>query len=211
MVRRATLQRNLLASIRESPIACVVTDPTLPDNPICAVNAPFEALTGYSREEVLGRNCRLLAGPGTDRAASRRLAEAIRDQRPALVELLNYRRDGSSFMNAVMIAPSFNEEGELVHFVGSQMAVFKAKAADRDQRREAASSRIDGLTGRQRQVLSLMSRGLRNKQIAAELAIGEKTVKMHRAAMLQRLKVATSTDAVRLAVEAQLGAVSDHG
>jgi PAS domain S-box-containing protein len=204
MTRKAVHEHRLFASIRDSPFSCVITDPRLPDNPICAVNPAFETLTGYSAKDVVGRNCRLLAGPGTDRAASARLSRAIEERRPELVELLNYRRDGTAFMNAVMITPSFNDMGDLVYFVGSQIALPGSTIDDSAERRNKALMQLDILTGRQRQVLSLMSRGLRNKQIAVELGINEKTVKMHRAAMLRRLRLRTSMDAVRLAVEARL-------
>src|SRR4051812_30109463 len=113
----------LLASIHQSPIASIVTNPRLPDNPILAVNHAFEQLTGYSSEELLGRNCRILAGSGTEEGATETLREAIREARPVMVELLNYRRDGTPFRNAVMIAPLFDDAGHLAYFIGSQMDV----------------------------------------------------------------------------------------
>ena len=118
----------------------------------------------------------------------------------AFVELINYRRDGSSFVNAVMIAPVFDESGRLAFFIGSQMDV----GASGDGHKGEALKRVASLTARQRDVLRQMVRGLRNKQIAVILDINEKTVKMHRAALLQRLGVGTSADAIRLAVQAGL-------
>lgn len=201
-MRDAAAEAELFASIRLSPIAGVITDPRLPDNPIRAVNAAFMALTGYGEDELIGRNCRLLAGPETEEEPRAALRAAVADVRPAMVELTNYRRDGSTFRNAVMIAPSFDAEGGLAYFIGSQMDV--TGAAPADGRAARARARVGGLTPRQRQVLKLMAGGLRNKQIARELAIDEKTVKMHRAALLDRLDAATSADAVRTAVEAGL-------
>ena len=190
----------LFASIELTPIATVITDPRLPDNPIVAANAAFTRLTGYERNEAVGRNCRFLAGAETDAAQSAILREAIASGRPAFAELLNYRKDGSTFLNAVMIAPLLDAAGNLRYFVGSQMEIGDG---GRDRRREA-SSLLRALTPRQQQVLRQMALGLRNKQIAARLEISEKTVKMHRAALLERLGAATSADAVRLAVEAGL-------
>jgi PAS domain S-box-containing protein len=202
-VRRTSDTLELFSAIEISPIAAIITDPRLPDNPICAANRAFEALTGYSTAELIGRNCRLLVGPDTDPAASRRLSRAIAEGRAEFVQLRNYRRDGSSFVNAVMIAPFFDDAGALAHFVGSQMDVTsRLQRGPRD--RSADRKGLGDLTPRQRQVLALMARGLRNKQIAAQLGIGEKTVKMHRAAMIARLGVTTSVDALRLAVEAGL-------
>lgn len=193
---------DMFASIALSPIATVVTDPSRSDNPIVAANAAFCRLTGYALEEVVGRNCRFLAGERTDPSATQALRDAIRDRRPGFAELLNYKKDGTAFLNAVMIAPSFDEQGGLQYFVGSQMDVSADGTAL--QRRRNAEAALTRLTRRQREVLRLMAAGLRNKQIAERLSINEKTVKMHRAALLTNLKAATSADAVRMAVEAGL-------
>lgn len=186
--------------IADSQVAAVVTDPRLPDNPIVACNHAFIDLTGYARDEVLGRNCRFLRGARTEPAASAKLRAAVREGRPALVELTNYRRDGTTFRNAVMIAPLFDEAGDLRYFLGSQMPVEDA----RPSRGERARERIEGLTRRQRQILEHLARGLLNKQIAYELDLTERTVKMHRAAMLRALGVRTNAEAMRIAIEAGL-------
>ena len=193
----------LIASIQLTSIATVITNPQLPDNPIVAVNAAFEALTGHPSVDVVGRNCRLLRGPETEPEASARLRDAVADGKAVMVELLNYRLDGSLFNNAVMIAPIFGEDGRPVLFIGSQMEVPRRSngAADRAQE---ARARLQCLTPRQTQVLQLMARGLLNKQIAFELGISDKTVKMHRAALLVALNARVSADAIRLAVEAEL-------
>jgi PAS domain S-box-containing protein len=194
---------SLVDSIRLSPIATVITDPRQPDNPIVEANPAFTALTGYAREEIVGRNCRFLAGNATDAAARRQLREAVQENRPALVEVVNYRKDGSAFRNAVMIAPVFGEDGEVILFLGSQMDMGGPDQAA-GLRRAQAERLAQGLSPRQRQVLQGMVRGLRNKQIAAELGIDETTVKMHRRSMLARLGAATTADAIRLGVEAGL-------
>ncbi len=194
----------LIASIEASPIATVVTDPNLPDNPIVAVNAAFRALTGYAQHEAVGRNCRFLAGADTEHAAQAVLRRAVAEARPALAELVNYRKDGSAFRNAVMIAPVLGDDGRPLLFVGSQMDV-GSQPPLAAARRAAAVRKVEALTPRQRQVLDHMIRGYRNKQIAGFLGIDEKTVKMHRAALLLRLEAAGSADAVRIGVEASLG------
>ena len=190
----------LIASIRLTTIATVVTDPRLPDNPVVAVNEAFEQLTGYGAGEAVGRNCRFLRGPGTDPEASDALRQAVAHGRPAMVELLNYRRDGSSFHNAVMVAPVFDEEGRPALFIGSQMEV--PGRAEAGARAMQARQRVQRLTRRQRDVLKLMGQGLLNKQIAYSLGISEKTVKMHRAALMAALEARVSADAIRIAVEA---------
>jgi PAS domain S-box-containing protein len=189
-----------LAGILASPIATIVTDPRLPDNPIVAINPAFTALTGYRAEEALGRNCRFLAGRATQPWARDALRQAVAQGRPGFAELLNYRKDGSAFLNAVMIAPMFDEAGRLAYFIGSQMDVTDLPSSLR--RREAATERLARLTPRQLEVLSLVIQGYRNRQIADRLAISEKTVDTHRADLLSRLDVATSIEAMRLALEA---------
>ncbi|MDB5721530.1 MAG: hypothetical protein JWP15_2148 [Alphaproteobacteria bacterium] len=192
----------LFESIDLSPIATVVTNPRLPDNPLVAANPAFCRLTGYEKAEIIGRNCRFLAGPETDPKASAVLSEAVEKALPGLTELLNYRKDGSSFWNAVMVAPIIGADGAPAYFLGSQVDVGTATLHPAVARAAAARARIAALTPRQGQVLKDMSLGLRNKQIAYRLGIDEKTVKMHRAALLRRLEVPTSADAIRIAVEA---------
>jgi PAS domain-containing protein len=82
-------QAGLLLSIRNSPIASVVSNPRLPDNPIVAANNAFYALTGYGADDVLGRNCRFLAGPATEPWLTERIQRGVREKRPVLVEILN--------------------------------------------------------------------------------------------------------------------------
>jgi PAS domain S-box-containing protein len=197
-------ERDLFASIAATPLAMIITNPRLADNPIVAANQAFAALTGYPAAEAVGRNCRFLAGSATDRACSGILRDAIAAGRPALTELVNYRKDGTPFRNAVMIAPVFGPDGAAAYFIGSQVEVPGEAALGGGVRRERALGLITKLTPRQGQVLKEMTLGYRNKQIAARLGIDEKTVKMHRAAMLDRLGAPTSADAIRIAVEAGL-------
>ncbi len=190
-------------AIGRSPIAMVLSNPRRPDNPLEAVNATFCQLTAYSEEDIVGRNCRFLTGPLTDPAISSRIGSAIRNRRSILADIVNYRSDGRSFRNGVMITPLFDDEGELAWFLGSQVEL-RAESAYLGGREAAAAAKIAQLAPRQREVLAFMARGRLNKQIAWELKISEKTVKMHRAAMLERLGGVTSAEAIRLAVEAGL-------
>jgi hypothetical protein len=194
----------LAASIGLSPIATVLSNPRLPDNPIVAANAAFCALTGYAEEEIVGRNCRFLAGPETEPWLTERIRQALRDLRPSLTEILNYRKDGTAFRNAVLIAPLFGAEGEVAWFLGSQVEVDPGSAAPLALRQQRAARLAASLSPRQREVLSEMAAGQRNKQIAWRLGLSEKTVKMHRGLLLDKLGVKTTADAIRLAVEAGL-------
>ncbi|HET6555314.1 MAG TPA: LuxR C-terminal-related transcriptional regulator [Dyella sp.] len=197
----AEFEKSLFQSIALSPIATLVTDPQLPDNPIVCANEAFCRLTGYERHEIVGRNCRFLGGPGTEVSARAQLRKAVAEGTPVLTVLLNYRKDGSPFRNAVMIAPILDAGGKVTYFVGSQMDVTAEATAPAHAQRSA--ERVAGLTPRQRQVLEWMVKGHRNKQIATTLGIEEKTVKMHRASLLKRLGAATSADAIRIGIEAR--------
>jgi PAS domain S-box-containing protein len=186
--------------ISSSKVAAVVSDPRQPDNPIIACNQAFVELTGYASEEILGRNCRFLRGELTEPEQTALLREAIAAHRPLLVELINYKKDGTPFRNAVMIAPLFDEAGELTYYLGSQMAIDDRAAS----RRERANALVEGLSRRQRQILESLAMGRLNKQIAYELGLTERTIKMHRAAMLRGLGVRTVAEAIRIAIEAGL-------
>lgn len=198
----ASSEQELIESVGLSPIAMVLSNPRRSDNPLEVVNTAFCDLTRYPEREIVGRNCRFLAGERTERSTSDRLRDAIIGKRPIYQEILNYRGDGSTFRNGVMITPLFGEDGKLAFFLGSQVEL-DAGATFAD-RRAAAEALVAGLPPRQHEVLTAMARGLLNKQIAWELKISEKTVKMHRALLLERLGVATSAEAIRIAVEAGL-------
>lgn len=190
--------------IETSATAAVVCDPRLPDTPIIACNDAFVRLTGYAREEVVGRNCRFLCGTATEGEGSDQLRQAIVDRQPILVELLNYRKDGTPFRNAVMIAPIFDAQGQVEYYLGSQMEIAGGTQDVPPSRRHEAQRQIGLMSKRQCEVLRLMAQGNMNKHIAWRLGIGERTVKMHRAELIKALGVRTSADAIRLAVEAGL-------
>jgi PAS domain S-box-containing protein len=195
---------NLDALIAYSPIASVISNPRLKDNPIIACNSAFIELTGYAEHEIVGRNCRFLAGPATEPWLTDTIRGGVRAHRPVLVEILNYKRDGTPFRNAVLVAPIYDDNGELEFFLGSQVELDADAKATIANRRMAAAILVKELTPRQRQVLAEMALGHLNKQIAHTLNVSEQTVKMHRALVMQRLGVATTADAIRIAVEAGL-------
>jgi len=196
---RLTNFDDVLASIHQTPIATIVTDNLAQDNPILEVNEAFIRLTGYSREESIGRNCRFLAGPGTEPEVRGSIREALAGGHAIVAELTNFRKDGSAFRNALMIAPVRDAAGEIAMYLGSQMDI-----GGSGLRQSRSLDRVDQLSPRLRQVLRLMAIGYRNKQIGEALGIGEKTVKMHRARLKEALGVPTLADAIRVALEAGL-------
>ena len=94
----------------------------------------------------------------------------------------------------------FDERGELIYYIGSQVEV----TGPAPGRQETARQMVDRLTRRQRQILAALAKGMLNKQIAHELCLSERTIKMHRAAMLRALELNSSAEAIRLAIEAGL-------
>ncbi|GAQ81276.1 PAS/LOV protein [Klebsormidium nitens] len=107
----------------------VLSDPTLPDNPIVYASQGFLSMTGYSREEIIGRNCRFLQGPDTDRRTVLMIREACREERAVQVRILNYTKDGKPFWNLFHMAPIFcSETGKVVHYIGVQTPISQSLA-----------------------------------------------------------------------------------
>nr|AML78565.1 putative LOV domain-containing protein [Cannabis sativa] len=99
----------------------VITDPRLPDNPIIFASDSFLELTEYTREEILGTNCRFLQGPETDQATVSKIRDAIREQREITVQLINYTKSGKKFWNLFHLQPMRDHKGELQYFIGVQL------------------------------------------------------------------------------------------
>ena len=98
----------------------VIADPNAPDCPIIYCNPAFERMTGYCAAEVLGRNCRFLQGPDTDRTIIANIRDALRQGRGLQVTIKNYRKDGTPFWNKLSLSPVRDDSGNLTHFVGTQ-------------------------------------------------------------------------------------------
>jgi PAS domain S-box-containing protein len=131
------------AAIRATRMPMIITDPRLPDNPIVFANDAFLRLSGYERDEVMGRNCRFLQGPETDQKSISLVRDAIEARTAISIDLLNYRKDGSTFWNALYLSPVSNEEGELQFYFASQLDVTDRKHSEQNltvekQRFEAA-------------------------------------------------------------------------
>ncbi|ELY95680.1 HTR-like protein [Natrialba hulunbeirensis JCM 10989] len=107
----------------EASMGIVIADPTEADTPITYVNKEFCELTGYDREDVLGRNCRFLQGPLTAESTVETVREGIANAEPVDVDILNYRRDGTPFWNNLQITPVFDDDGSVSYFVGFQTDV----------------------------------------------------------------------------------------
>ncbi|HEX2098259.1 MAG TPA: PAS domain S-box protein [Rubrobacteraceae bacterium] len=108
----------------------VITDPKRPDNPIVYANPAFERITGYSAQEVLGRNCRLLQGTDRDQPALKELRKALQKGSYYKGSLRNYKKDGTLFWNELSISPVHDEKGWLTNFIGVQTDVTQRKRAE---------------------------------------------------------------------------------
>lgn len=84
-------------AMAQTRMAVCLTDPHAPDDPIVFCNEAFERVTGYRSEEIIGRNCRFLQGADTDRAEVARMREALAQEKVVVVEIANYRKDGTRF------------------------------------------------------------------------------------------------------------------
>jgi len=109
-----------LLTKEEREQSVVITNPALPDNPIIFVSDEFEAQTGYSPDEILGRNCRFLQGPETDPQAVEAIREAVKSESPITVDMLNYKKDGTKFWNRLRIRPLYGDDGKVMFYAGAQ-------------------------------------------------------------------------------------------
>ena len=135
------------AAVETTRMPMIVTDPHQPDNPIIFVNRAFERMTSYTREELIGTNCRFLQGRETDRDTVSEIRSAIAEQREFSTEILNYRKDGSSFWNALFVSPVFNRSGDLVYFFGSQLDVSRRRDAEESLHQAQKMESLGQLTG----------------------------------------------------------------
>jgi len=116
----------LMSALSGSQQNFAISDPTLPDNPIVYVSQGFLDLTGYQLDQVLGRNCRFLQGPGTDQSAVDVIRKGISEGIDTSVCLLNYKADGTPFWNQFFVAALRDAENNVVNYVGVQCEVSKA-------------------------------------------------------------------------------------
>ncbi|KAI1462486.1 hypothetical protein F4805DRAFT_136512 [Annulohypoxylon moriforme] len=100
-----------------------LTDPSRPDNPILFASKGFHKMTQYGIDYALGRNCRFLQGPYTDRSCAIRMREQLLTGKEHCETILNYRRDGSPFMNLLMVAPLIDNRGIVRYHIGCQVDV----------------------------------------------------------------------------------------
>ncbi|BCM85237.1 hypothetical protein mvi_36980 [Methylobacterium indicum] len=132
----------LFSAVDQTSLPMILTDPNQDDEPIVFTNRAFLDLTGYGVDEVVGRNCRFLQGPDTQPDRLDEIRAALRDNRDLTIEIVNHRRDGTPFVNALFIGPVFDGEGRLRYRFGSQIDVTEAhrtrlRLAESEERQRA--------------------------------------------------------------------------
>lgn len=137
-------KQTLLAIIDACPISISVADAQQPDTPLVYVNRRFQSLTGYEPADILGRNCRVLQGPDTDTETVAAIRRAVAAGEQIDTRILNYRKDGTPFVNGLLLAPIHGGDGAVTAYIGFQSDVTE------DARREEAE--------RQRQRIEVMGR-----------------------------------------------------
>jgi PAS domain S-box-containing protein len=135
------------AAVKTTRMPMIVTDPHQPDNPIVFCNEAFSFMTGYSEEEILRSNCRFLQGPETDREVVNQLRQAIAKREEIAVEILNYRKNGSTFWNALFVSPVFSDAGDLLYFFGSQLDISRRREAEEALHEAQKMEAVGKLTG----------------------------------------------------------------
>ena len=136
----------------------IVTDPRQTDNPIVFANHAFLTMTGYSPDEIVGTNCRFLQGADTDPTTVAEIRRAIEAREEIATEILNYRKDGYSFWNALFIAPVYDDDGQLVYFFASQLDVSRRRQAEDALRQAQKMEAMGKLTGGIAHDLTISSR-----------------------------------------------------
>ncbi len=135
------------AAVETTRMPMIVTDPNQHDNPIIFANPAFLHMTGYAPEELIGRNCRLLQGPETDPSVIAEVRRAIEQRRETSVEILNYKKNGSAFWNALFVSPVFGKDGSLRYFFASQLDVSRRRDAEDGLRQAQKMEAVGQLTG----------------------------------------------------------------
>lgn len=144
---------NLVTSIQQSQHSFVITDPSLRDNPIVFASDDFLTLTGYSREDVLGRNCRFLQGTNTCKEKVDHIRKGLATGEDVSVTLVNYTADGTPFWNKLFIAALRDAQNNIVNFIGVIVKVASPEPGDSDfgkslgiesEDREQSESDADG-------------------------------------------------------------------
>ncbi len=151
-ILQKTIRNNsqLSVAIQNLTSGVVITDPSLPDNPIIFANPAFYSISGYGEDEIIGSNCRFLQGADTDPVIVQDLRSAVAERRPFSGLLVNYRKDGEAFVNELTVNPVFDAQGNLLNFVGLQNDVTARVRAEQAMVEAQAATELANQTLEQR-------------------------------------------------------------
>jgi PAS domain S-box-containing protein len=110
----------------------IITDHQQPDNPIIYCNKAFEDITGYTRSDIIGHNCRFLQQEDRNQQARQTLFNAIKEGGKCVVEIRNYKKDGTLFWNELYMSPIKDENGNVLFFIGVQNDITRRKLAEEE-------------------------------------------------------------------------------
>ena len=191
----------LYEMMRQTRMGITLSDPNRPDNPLVYCNRAFLHLTGYEPDEVIGRNCRFLQGSRTSAEGIAKLRRAIDSRDHTVIELLNYRKDGSRFWNAVHIGPVYHSDGRLAYFFGSQWDMTELHAArDAAVESQSVTQELHHRAGNLFSVLSAIVRlSEQGSDSVADLSNKvqrriEALAKAHKASLAAEMSDASGTD-----------------
>jgi PAS domain S-box-containing protein len=122
--------RLFAAAVQASSNGVVITDNLQPDQPIIYCNEAFEKLTGYSREEIIGHNCRFLQSGDREQQSRTAIRSAIDKGEHCQIEIRNYKKSGEMIWNELMISPVINDENVVTHYIGIQNDITRRKVAE---------------------------------------------------------------------------------
>ena len=167
------------AAMQAARLPMTITDPHRSDNPIVFANDAFLRLTGYGRSEVEGRNCRFLQGAGTDPGAAARIGHALSAGRDIGLDILNYRKDGTPFWNALSISPIVCGAGMVQYFVATQVDV-----TERLQDLQARTTLLHEVDHRVKNTLQMIAALVGTQMLAVPDGVARETL----AATLRRIE-----------------------
>ena len=135
----------VLSQILDSCVnGITLSDPDQDDNPLVYANEAFELITGYDREEIMGRNCRFLQGNDREQDGIAKIRQAIRNDESVTVTLRNYRKDGELFYNRFSIRPVLDRDGRVIYYLGIQYDVtHQVQAEDELKRLNRLLEKVD--------------------------------------------------------------------
>jgi len=126
----------ILSKILDSSVnGITLADPDQEDMPLVYVNKAFENMTGYTKEEVVGKNCRFMQGKDRDQEARYKMQEAIKNEQPVEITFKNYRKNGELFFNHLEMSPLFDSNGKLLYYLGVQLDVTQQVHAEEEIKR----------------------------------------------------------------------------